>query len=49
MSSQCGLPYPVTDRELEVLRLIAAGLPNKQIADKVVIAHGNVRQLINRI
>lgn len=40
---------PLTDRELEVLRLIATGLSNHQIADELVIAHGTVRQHINRI
>ncbi len=40
---------PLTDRELDVLRLIAAGLSNQQIADELVIAHGTARQHINRI
>jgi LuxR family maltose regulon positive regulatory protein len=40
---------PLTERESEVLRLIAAGLSNQSIADELVIAHGTVRQHINRI
>ena len=40
---------PLTERELEVLRLIVAGLSNQAIADELVIAHGTVRQHINRI
>lgn len=40
---------PLTNRELDVLRLIATGLTNQEIADQLVIAHGTVRQHINRI
>ena len=48
-SASSQLLDPLTDRELDVLRLIAAGLSNQQIADELVIAHGTVRQHINRI
>jgi predicted ATPase/DNA-binding NarL/FixJ family response regulator len=38
-----GLIEPLSERELEVLRLIAEGLTNGEIADKLVIAVGTVK------
>jgi LuxR family maltose regulon positive regulatory protein len=43
------LVEPLSDRELEVLRLIAAGLANREIADELVIAVGTVKRHINHI
>jgi LuxR family maltose regulon positive regulatory protein len=40
---------PLSDRELEVLRLIAAGLANREIAEELVIATGTVKRHINHI
>ena len=40
---------PLSDRELEVLGLIAAGLRNREIADQLFIAHGTVKRHINNI
>jgi LuxR family maltose regulon positive regulatory protein len=40
---------PLSSRELEVLRLIAAGLANREIADELVIATGTVKRHINHI
>jgi LuxR family maltose regulon positive regulatory protein len=40
---------PLTDRELEVLSLIAAGLSNGEIAEELVIATGTVKRHINNI
>jgi LuxR family maltose regulon positive regulatory protein len=43
------LVEPLSDRELEVLRLIAAGLANREIAEELVIATGTVKRHINHI
>lgn len=40
---------PLSERELEVLQLIAAGLSNQEIADRLVIAPGTVKRHINNI
>jgi NarL family two-component system response regulator LiaR len=43
------IPDPLTDRETEVLLLLAKGYDNKEIADKLVIAEVTVRTHISRI
>jgi LuxR family transcriptional regulator, maltose regulon positive regulatory protein len=40
---------PLSERELEVLRLVAAGLSNQAIADRLIIAEGTVKRHINNI
>ncbi|WP_324617894.1 AAA family ATPase [Cohnella cholangitidis] len=40
---------PLTDRELEVLALLAAGLSNKEIADRLIIAIGTVKVHVKNI
>jgi LuxR family maltose regulon positive regulatory protein len=40
---------PLSERELEVLRLIVAGLSNKEIAEELVLATGTVKKHINNI
>jgi DNA-binding NarL/FixJ family response regulator len=48
-SSAGNLPDELTPREVEVLKLIAAGLSNNEIADKLVLSHATVKTHINRI
>ncbi len=42
-------PDPLTERELEVLRLIAEGRSNREIADKLVITEMTVRTHVSNI
>jgi DNA-binding NarL/FixJ family response regulator len=43
------LPDELTPREVEVLKLIAAGLSNHEIADKLVLSNATVKTHVNRI
>jgi len=40
---------PLSDREFEILQLVATGLSNKQIADTLVIAEGTVKNHLTSI
>ena len=42
-------PEPLTGRELEVLRLVARGLSNQQIAYKLIISEATVRTHVSNI
>jgi LuxR family maltose regulon positive regulatory protein len=43
------LVNPLTERELEVLRLVAVGLSNREIAERLVITIGTVKKHLNNI
>ena len=42
-------PDPLTPREVEVLRLVAQGLENREIAEKLVISEATVRTHVSNI
>jgi LuxR family maltose regulon positive regulatory protein len=44
-----GLVEPLTERELEVLRLVAAGLSNRQISEQLVVSLGTVKSHIHHV
>lgn len=46
---QAGLVEPLSDRELEVLGLLAAGKTNQQIANELYLAVGTVKRHLNNI
>lgn len=43
------LPEPLSERELEVLRLLAAGLTNREIANRLFLAEGTVKNYVTNI
>ncbi len=47
--ANASLVEPLTDRELEVLQLIAAGLTNQQIADELIISVGTAKWYTGQI
>lgn len=49
LPSPSTMEEPLTDRELEVLALLAAGLSNKEIADHLIIAVGTVKVHVKNI
>jgi LuxR family maltose regulon positive regulatory protein len=44
-----GLVEPLSERELEVLRLLAAGKPNQQIAEELVVALNTVKKHVSHV
>ncbi len=44
-----GLPEALSERELEVLRLLADGLTNREIADRLFLAEGTVKNYVTNI
>ncbi len=47
--SPAGLIEPLSDRELEVLRLLGAGLSNRQIAERLIVTVGTVKSHVHNI
>jgi DNA-binding NarL/FixJ family response regulator len=48
-AKQSALPQPLTERELVVLRAMAVGLSNKEIADRLVITEGTVKNHVSNL
>ena len=44
-----GLPEPLTEREREVVRLLAEGLSNREIAERLSLAEGTVKNHVTNI
>ena len=44
-----GLPEPLTNREIDVLRLIAAGKPNERIARELVVTLDTVKKHVSHL
>ncbi len=47
--AQMALAEPLTAREIEVLRLVAAGASNQGVADELIISVGTVKKHVNNI
>lgn len=46
---QPGMPEPLSDREIQVLSLVAAGYPNKVIGDRLFISEKTVKKHVSNI
>jgi DNA-binding NarL/FixJ family response regulator len=44
-----GVPQPLTERELEILRLLAGGFANREIADALHLAAGTVKNHVSNV
>ncbi len=44
-----GLAEPLSDRELEVLKLVANGLSNREIAERLYLAEGTVKNYVTSL
>jgi DNA-binding NarL/FixJ family response regulator len=48
-SPEAGLPEPLSNREKEILRLLAQGLSNREIATRLSLAQGTVKNYVTNI
>jgi DNA-binding NarL/FixJ family response regulator len=46
---ETGLAEPLSERELEVLRLLASGLSNREIAARLSLAQGTVKNYVTNV
>jgi DNA-binding NarL/FixJ family response regulator len=44
-----GLPEPLSERELEVLKLVSVGLSNREIGDRLGLSEGTVKNYVTSI
>jgi len=44
-----GLPEPLSDRELDVLRLVSDGLSNREIGNKLGLSEGTVKNYVTSV
>jgi len=49
LPGQPAMVDPLTERELEVLKLVARGRTNREIADQLIVAEGTVRTHVSNI
>lgn len=49
LPTQFSATGPLTEREIQILRLVAAGMSNREIADQLIFAVGTVKWYINQI
>ena len=47
--ADAGLAEPLSERELEILRLLAQGLTNREIAERLSLAEGTVKNYVTNI
>jgi DNA-binding NarL/FixJ family response regulator len=48
-SIDAGLPEPLSERELEILKLISAGLSNREIGNKLSLSEGTVKNYVTNV
>lgn len=49
VSDSCMEKYDINEKELGIIKLIAEGLNNKEIAEKLFLSEGTVRNYISTI